>query len=323
MSSQIEKLDASFLFSPPSASRQVSRSHFDESTNDGENSHEEENLNCVEERNVTLPAVSVSRNPVMPGIALAVSTNDSVGNCVGQAHENSPVDRNLLKNFKEVSISNIALCYPAQGEGSDIDDSCHGIHEESNMMVNGDEENIDLLATSRVNALEQADNYLRKRQQAQQPSPTLDQPTSSRGNKSPYSVGLPSIFDSVSEQGTSSSTVTPSPRPPLHSVTPAASLSVNTLIPGAPTSARNPSNAVSPLTRGRTNLSAIASPSELSETAQIEALGDSSTTCVPHSAVILTPMSSQYQPNLSQISVASPSSPEKSPVNLPSLNISS
>jgi hypothetical protein len=189
------------------------------------------------------------------------------------------------------------------------------------------------LGISRVNALEQADNYLRKQQREQQQREQLqqqgqeyqltDQQQHSPSNRSPLFLGgMAQIFDSPSHSpneqqqwqqqhagnvasispaaGSSSSSAT-SPRPPIHRNHSGNALASSPggygLTPGAPTNARNPSSVISPLARGRTNLSVSTTES----TVAIEVTAGV-TSHVPSNQTLLQPLDSSSVPAVSAAS---------------------
>jgi hypothetical protein len=324
---------------------------------------------ALETEKMALPVVLTSPKKLSPTPNGDGSTSDSTG-CLLEnindpgASPSMTVDRNALRNFKEVSISNIALCYPAIQGDQDGDAT---VEQSDQEQQHTDRQGTEPLGISKVNALEQAENYLRKHQQQgqqhqlqlqvqqyqlleqQHPSP------SHPGNRSPLCLGgMAQIFESPNEQvplGNSSSAspaaggsvgTSPSPRPPLHRNLSGNALSSSgnfSLTPGAPTSTRNPSTIISPLARGRTNLSISSNPVTTDIAAAPAAAPPNQTLLEP----LETPPSSTAVPaaigssssgappvHLSPMMLSSPSphsssaSPEKQQLlSLPSINSSS
>jgi hypothetical protein len=232
--------------------------------------------------------------------------------------------RSILKGFKELSISNIALSdYPVTQSETEVESATESRSAVVPQALGGGGADVDNLATSRINVLEQADNYLRKHQQGQQqPQQQPSIASSPQGNKSPHHLSqlLDSPTDQIQLQPLSSSEgPSPSPRPPLHRNLSGNGSGVSpAFIPGAPTSFRNPS-AVSPLTRGRTNHHSIsnsdpASPPTETTATPFEQHASVSSAMTLSTIIQLSPIP-QQQPS-------SIGSPQKPSFNLlPSLNL--
>lgn len=247
------------------------------------------------------------------------------------------MDRNAFKNFREISISHIALnCSNTEGAREVTESIYENLQDEDKTHLTTKPQNIDTLATTKINVLEQADNYLRKHQQQQQCQEVQSPSESIILHKPPNPTsGLSLLIDNQAFSSNEQIQLTPLAASPRPNNSP-----ISYHIPGAPPSARNPATIISPLTRSRTNVSLSSSPltpsdlllgisppiQQSNQLQHLETIPSVSsdvhqpsvaTAAASSSTVILSPLTTNSLPN----QALSHSSPvEKQSINLPSLN---